>query len=130
MAKITIMGDMIQIKTELTKSDVDRVKTFAPETLKLFDNDGNEVFGVDMGDACYSKYGVCFCSEDSNGKLFMSTNNPVCDHSDPEAEKEEVTKHFALLLNKLNAVEANVQNAAETLSAVEAEASESVVFAG
>lgn len=130
MAKITIMGDIVQIKTDLTKSDVDRVKTFAPEALKLFDNEGNEIFGVDLGDACYSKYGVCFCSEDSEGKLYMSTNNPVIDHSNPEAEKEEVVKHFALLLNKLKAVEANVQGAADTLSAVEAEATESVVFAG
>lgn len=130
MAKITIMGDIVQIKTDLTKSDVDRVKTFAPEALKLFDNEGNEIFGVDLGDACYSKYGVCFCSEDSEGKLYMSTNNPVTDHSDPEAEKEEVVRHFALLLNKLRAVEANVQGAAETLTAVETEAKESVVFAG
>lgn len=130
MAKITIVGDMIQIKTDLTKSDVERVKTFAPEALKLFDNEGNEVFGVDMGDACYSKYGVCFCSEDADGKLFMSTDNPVSDHSDPEKEKEEVTKYFALLINKLRAVEANVQGAAETLTAVETEAKEAVVFAG
>lgn len=130
MAKITIMGDIVQIKTELTRSDVDRVKTFAPEALKLVDNEGNEIFGVDLGAACYSKYGVCFCSEDSEGKLYMSTNNPVMDHSDPEAEKEEVVKTFALLLNKLKAVEANVQGAADTLSAVEAEATESVVFAG
>lgn len=130
MAKITIMGDIVQIKTDLTKSDVDRVKTFAPEALKLFDTEGNEIFGVDLGDACYSKYGVCFCSEDSKGKLYMSTNNPVMDHSNPEAEKEEVVKHFALLLNKLKTVEANVQGAADTLSAVEAKATESVVFAG
>ena len=129
MAKLTIMGDMIQIKSDLTKAEVERVRDFAPEALKLVDEDGNEVFGVSIGDSFWSKYGICFCSEDQNGKLFMSTNNPVIDHADPEKEKKEVIKTFAPVLNKLNAVEAHIKDVQETITAVEVEAASAITFA-
>ena len=129
MAKLTIMGDMIQLKSDLTREEVERVEAFAPEALKLFDTDGNEVFGVSVGNAFYSKYGVCFCSEDSEGKLFMSTDNPVKDHTDPEAERKEVIKYFAPMLSKLEAIESNVAGAREALEAMEESVDNSVVFA-
>lgn len=119
MAKVRVLGDAIQLKTELTKEDLDRVKAFAPESLKLYDQDGNEVFGVDEGDAFYSKYGVCFSNTDSEGRLFMTSDNPVEDHSDPEKEKEEIIKHFAQILNKLEAIEMSVRNARQALMEIE-----------
>ena len=51
MAKLSIMGDTVQITTDLTKEMVQRIKDYAPEALKLFDSEGNEVFGVGIGDA-------------------------------------------------------------------------------
>lgn len=129
MAKVTILGDMIQIKSELTSAQVERVKAFAPEALKLFDEDGNEVFGVDEGNASFSKYGICFCSEDSEGKLFMTTNNPCTDHEDADKEKAIVVKTFAPILSKLNAVEAHIAECEKDLDALEASVTDSVVFA-
>ena len=117
MAKMKIVGDIIQLKSDLTKEQFKRVEAFAPESLKLYD-----------GDACYSKYGVCFCSEDAEGKLFMSTNNPVTDHSDPEKEREEIVKKFAPILNKLQLVEANILSAEEYLGEIEASVRDSVTF--
>lgn len=119
MAKVRVMGDAIQMKSDLTKADLERVKTFAPDALKLFDEEGNEVFGVDMGDARFSKFGVCFSNTDSEGKLFMTSDSPVTDHSDPEKEKEEIIKYFAQILNKLDAVETNVNAAMEALINIE-----------
>ena len=129
MAKLTIMGDMLQLKSDLTREEVERVEAFAPEALKLFDTEGNEVFGVSVGNAFYSKYGICFCNTDSDGKLFMSTDNPVCDHTDPEAERKEVIKYFAPVISKLEAVEANVASGREALEAMEQSVESSVVFA-
>ena len=128
MAKMKIVGDIIQLKSDLTKEQFKRVEAFAPESLKLYDEEGNEVFGIAVGDACYSKYGVCFCSEDAEGKLFMSTNNPVTDHSDPEKEREEIVKKFAPILNKLQLVEANILSAEEYLGEIEASVRDSVTF--
>ena len=128
MAKMKVMGDMIQLSTDLTKDELERVKNFAPEALKLFDNEGNEVFGVGIGDASYSKYGICFCSETAEGKMFMTTNNPVTDHSDPTKEREEIVRYFAPIINKLQAVEANIAAVRESLDALEASVQDAVTF--
>ena len=129
MAKITIMGDVLQIKSILTIDEIERVKMYAPDALKLFDEEGNEVFGVSIGDSFWSKYGICFCSTDGEGKVFMSTNNPVTDHTDAEAEKAEVIKVFAPVLNKLNAIEAHIKGVQEEITALEVDAANSVTFA-
>lgn len=128
MAKIKVMGDVIQLSTELTREELERVKNFAPDALKLFDTEGNEVFGVGIGDASYSKYGICFCNETAEGKMFMSTNNPVTDHADPTEEREAIVRYFAPIINKLQAVEANVAAAKETLDSMEAAVQDSVEF--
>ena len=129
MAKVTIMGDAIQLKTSLTRKEIERVKAFAPEALKLFDTEGNEVFSIDISHASFSKYGICFCSEDAEGKMFMTMDNPVLDHSDVEKEREEVIRRFAPALNKLETVEANVEAAKESLEQMEAAVTDSVTFA-
>lgn len=128
MAKMKVMGDMIQLSTDLTKDEIERVKNFAPEALKLFDNEGNEIFGVGIGDASYSKYGICFCSETAEGKMFMTTNNPVTDHSDPAKEREEIVRYFAPIINKLQVVEANIAAVRESLDAMEASVQDAVTF--
>jgi RecA-family ATPase len=128
MAKMKVMGDMIQLSTDLTKDELERVKNFAPEALKLFDHEGNEIFGVGIGDASYSKYGICFCSETAEGKMFMTTNNPVTDHSDPAKEREEIVRYFAPIINKLQVVEANIATVRESLDAMEASVQDAVTF--
>ena len=130
MAKMTIMGDTVQITSDITKEELDRVESYAPEALKLIDKDGNEKFGVGFGNASYSKYGLCFCSETAEGKLFMTTNNPVLDHSDVEKEREELVRCFAPVISKLQLVESQVASAKEALDAVETAVKESVTFVG
>lgn len=130
MAKLSIMGDTIQLTSDLTKEELERVENYVPEALKLFDNEGNEVFGVGFGNASFSKYGVCFCSETAEGKLFMTTNNPVLDHSDADKERKEIIRYFAPLLNKLQKVEENVASAREALDEVEAAVEDAVTFVG
>lgn len=130
MAKLTIMGDTIQLTSDLTKEEVRRVENYAPDALKLFDNEGNEMFGIGIGDASYSKYGVCFCSETAEGKIFMTTNNPVTDHSDADEERKAIVRYFAPILSKLQAVEDNVANAKNALDEIEEDVEASVSFVG
>lgn len=130
MATIKILGDVLQIKSELTAKEIERVKAFKPEALKLFDNEGNEVFGIAYPvDANWSKYGVCFCSKDEDGKVFMTTDNPVLEHGCPEKEKNEVIRKFAPVLSKLETVEAQVASAKDALEEMEASVTDSVTFA-
>ena len=129
MAKVTVLGDMMQIKSDITAKELERIESFAPEMLKLTDDEGNEIFGVSRGNAFYSKYGICFCSEDAEGKLFMSTTNPVTVHGDAEEEKTAIIKELAPILHKLQAIEANIKKADEMLTAIETEVRESVELA-
>ena len=129
MAKVKILGDMLQIKSELTENEVKRAESFAPSALKLIDEDNNEIFGVSIGDAFYSKYGICFCNTDADGKLFMSTNNPCTEHEDAEKEKETIIKKLAPIISKINAVEEQVKACNAALESIENEVRESVEFA-
>ena len=46
MANITACGDMLTITSDITKEENLKVERFAPEALKLKDEDGNEIFRV------------------------------------------------------------------------------------
>ena len=109
MAQINVSGDAIQIKTSLTEEEFDMIEHYAPESLKLVDDNGNEYFGITRGDAHYSKYGISFCNTDSEGRLFMTANNPVNDHSDPEKEKKQISKILAQTINNLQTVEDQIE---------------------
>ena len=122
MAKLKVVGDMIQIKIDLTESDYDKVKNYAPDALKVKDKDGNEVFGISIGDAHWSKYGVAFCNKDAEGKLFTTVSNPVEDHSDPEAEKKAIKEVFAQTLFFLGVIEDNFAKRKTELDALEQDA--------
>ena len=128
MAKLSIMGDSIQIKSTLTKKEVLRVQKFAPEALKVFDEDGNEVFGIGLGSASCSQYGICFSSVDSEDKIFMTMENPIRDHSDTEWEKKQIVEFFAQTLYKLELVEANIADAKAELERIENDVEGSVTF--
>ena len=109
MAQINVTGDMIQIKTNITESEYEVISHYSPETLKIVDEKGNDVFSIAMGAAHYSKYGVTFCNSDAEGKLFMTANNPVTDHSDPAKERKLIAKELAQTINNLRIIEAQVE---------------------
>lgn len=120
MAKIKVMGDTVQICSELTVATINKAKFYKPDSLKLKDEQGNEYFGVGLGDAHYGKNGVTFSSNDHEGKAFMTTSNPIAnDHSDRALEVRTLTKTFAKTIDNLNKVEAQVLEALTEIAAIE-----------
>lgn len=128
MATLKVVGDMIQLKIDLTESDFNKVKNYAPDALKVKDEDGNEIFGISMGDAHWSKYGVAFCNTDASGKLFTTITNPVNEHVNPAAEKKVIKEQFAQTLFFLNMLEQNFASIKAELDAMEDKAEESIVM--
>ena len=126
MAKLKVLGDMIQIKIDLTESDYKKVTNYAPDALKVKDEEGNEIFGISMGDAHWSRYGVAFCNTDSNGKLFMTTENPVTNHEDPVAEKNLIKEKFAQTIFFLELIEKHFAEIKTELTAMEQNAERSI----
>lgn len=128
MAKINVTGDAIQIKSSLTRANYDTIRHYKPEALKLIDEKGNEIFGITMGDAHVSKYGVSFCNTDSEDKLFMTTENPVNEHSDPELEKKLISRKFAQVINNLEAVETQIETEMPNIRALEQNAERAITI--
>lgn len=130
MAKLNVMGDFIQIRSSLTEEEIKVVQYYKPEVLKLKDEKDNEIFGVTIcnGDPHASKYGITFCNKDSNGRMFVTVENPVNDHSDPAQERKEISKLFAQLINNLQIVETQVANAKPEITALVQNANEAITF--
>ena len=128
MAKIKVLGDAIQLSTTITGEEMKKVQRHAPDALKLKDADGNETFAIGRGAAHYSEYGITFCNEDFEGKLYLTTNNPVTEHTDKAAEKERIIERFAPILSKLREIEKAVNDATAAVNALEEEMTDNVVF--
>lgn len=126
MAKITTLGDSVQIKTTITLNELVKVKRYEPEALTIRDEDGNPVFTVSYGDASLSAYGICFSSTDAEDNMFLTLVNPVQDHSDKEAEKQAILEEFAPIIAKLNVLEVNIMGIVKELDVIESSVAESI----
>ena len=129
MAKIKVMGDTVQICSNLTVDVIEKANFYKPEALKLKDEQGNEYFGIGMGDAHYGEHGVVFSSKDHEGKAFMTTANPVTnDHSNRELETKVLTTTFAKIINNLNMVETQVMSAMLEINTIETNTTSAIDF--
>ena len=128
MATLKVLGDTIQIKLNVTETEFNKVKNYAPDALKVKDDNGDEVFGISVGNAHWSRYGVAFANTDSAGKLFTTVTNPVEDHSDPEAEKAAIKETFAQTLFFLGLIEQNFQAVKAEVDAMEQDAERNIVM--
>ena len=112
MANITAYGDTLTITSDITKEEYLKVERFAPEALKLKDEDGNEIFRViydPFAKSC-SENGIVFHSVNTEGKLFFTTDNVVTGiHEDLDAERAMITDRYASILTKINAVESVIK---------------------
>lgn len=128
MAKLNVLGDAVQVVSELKTVDIDSVMTFDPEKLKLKDEDGNELFAIGLGHASISKYGIVFCSTDAQGNAFVTTENSVKDHSDPELEKVFLVREWAPILANLNKLEEQIIKTLADIVAMEESIEDSITI--
>jgi hypothetical protein len=120
MAKVKILGNMFQLKSELKVSDIEKVEKYAPEALKIVDDNGNEVFGICMGSPSITKYGVSFDGEDEAGFAYLSAA------SNKELTKEAVVEEFAYSISMLNIIEKSIKDTMEHFTELEAEVMASI----
>lgn len=129
MAKIKVMGDTVQICSSLTVEDIKKAKFYMPNALELRDEKGEPYFAIGMGNAHFGKNGVMFSSKDHEGKAFMTTNNPIIgDHSNRTMELEALTKKFAGILNNLNLIEEQIEEAMCTIEDIETDTAGAIMF--
>lgn len=128
MAKLQIMGDSIQIKSNITEDLFKAVERYYPEKLSLRNEANEEYFVLNIGNASIGKYGISFPNKDENGCLFVTSENPVHDHSDSIAEKNEIVSRYAHIMYNLRAIEGQIHEAEETIINMESSVEDSISF--
>lgn len=106
MARATILGDMIQIKSRLTREQLKRAQEYLPRVATLEDESGNEVFRIEFSNtASFGKYGISFCSTDDKGFMFLTVTNTVPHCDDVETERQKIRDEIGVILHKCNMIE-------------------------
>lgn len=100
---------VIVMSTEITKEAMLKLMRHNPDSLKLKDENGDEIFAIAYGEASLSDYGMSFDKVDSEGKLLLSISGIM--------ENTEVAEEFAVALTNLKAVEAQALAAYTELEA-------------
>ena len=121
MAKLKAFGDTLMIQSSITTDDYEATERHKPDALKLKDENKEDIFVVSVGAASVSKYGISFCSHNTKGCLFMTTENVVQGgHTDLEEEKKMIEDNYASIIANLIKVEKQVEEAkAEIAQTVE-----------
>lgn len=129
MSKVTVLGNVLQLKSEMTMNDLVRAKRFKPEALQV-KKDDKVIFEVAPStEASISKHGICFAGADRDGKLFLVDNNPACplEGVSEEEVKAKVSEKYAEIINNLNIVEGQVEDATKELNQLEADMTKNIV---
>lgn len=127
MANLTVVGDIIQLKSELTRAEIELARGYEHNALKIIDEDGNESFAIELGKASVSNYGICFPSEDAEGHVFVTVEN-TGDHSEIEKEKQEIKRRYSPILAKLILIETQVKKTLESISTLESTIDNLITF--
>lgn len=127
MAKLNVIGDILQLKSDITVKEMELIQNYAPSALNLTDEEGNVLFAISSGPASISKYGVSFPSSDAEGHLFVTIEN-TGDHSDMEAEKASIRREYTPILTKLIVIEKNIEAAIEKMNTLETSVEELINF--
>ena len=130
--KITLHRDVAKyvLTSTIKKADLELVKKYRPEALKIKDSDGNDIFGMSYsaGKPCISKIGVTFGSANADGFAIVTGDIP---EKLPEGVNagEYVADVVGAALNYINVLEADIPAVVEVIKTERAALLESIVNA-
>lgn len=130
MAKIKVLGDIVQVIADIKGTDFQKLEKFNREALRILDKDNKPIFAISRGEAHISQYGITFCNVDYDGNLYMTTNNPCTDHSDKAKERAILKEEFAPILMQLQIVEDQVKEAMSGVQELYDAVDDSICFIG
>lgn len=118
--KITINADAYAITSDLKVADIELLKKYDPDALKVKDEDGNEKFAVSYqeGKACIAPFGVTFggVSRDGEGKATITGAIPS-EAKTTDAAKNYIAEKIGGVIAYLRDLEESVPAAAEAVRA-------------
>lgn len=125
-AKVEISGASAVLVSEVKLDDWKRVEKYAPDMMKIVDEDGDPVFKVKTSDGSGSvnEYGVCFGSYTNEGGLATVT---VLLDDDIEDKLVAVKEIMGSALLDLNEIEKEIPNVLKDITEKEAEIDKLIV---
>lgn len=115
MAKITLTGDALVIKSAVKMEDWKLVEKYRPESLTITDEEGNQLFKVGLsGTGGISDYGITFTGKthDENGYATLTQGCKIVTDKDI---KEELADYVGSAILKLNELENKIPDIIEEI---------------
>ena len=110
--KIKIFKDLTKftLTSALTKSDIEMVKKYRPEALKIKDADKNDLFAVSYceGHPCISPTGVTFGSKSTDGDFAMIVGDLPEKIPSDQSAGDYIADKVGAALAYINAMESTI----------------------
>lgn len=113
MAKIKVTGSAMVLTSDVKLEDIKKLEKFSPESLKIIDENENEVFKIGTGLNGFNKYGATFNEANADGKAVATVLLP----EGIENKAKYVKDNYGYALLKLNTLEEFIAEALTELSA-------------
>ena len=118
MAKINVTGNAIVLTSSIKYADIEKAKKYRPDALKLKNEDGQDVFAIDIGVIPQSnEFGIVFTGKTHDDHGF-ATNTVLFDTCDEGEElKNKVADFYGSTLVGLNELEKVFSERVEAIDA-------------
>lgn len=117
--KITLHRDVAKyvLTSTIKKEDLELVKKYRPDALKIKDSDGNDIFGMSFvaGKPCISKNGVTFGAVNADGFAIVTGDIPEKLPEGTPNAGEYVADVVGAALAHVNALEASLPEVVATI---------------
>lgn len=122
--KIKLVGQHVTVTSSITRQDIENAAKFAPKATKVYDEKGNELYRVSLGDSPQlTAKGANFNGFDAEGNLTVSFTNVMIPNEDRiEKFKMEYGVALASLQQYEGAIKAQITDAVDTVDAAFADA--------
>jgi len=77
--KISIVGDVFVLTSSIKQKDFELIKRYNPESLRVVDDEGNDVFSVNYsaGNGSISKFGITFGGATRDDKAYLTVTKAI-----------------------------------------------------
>ena len=110
--KITIHRDVAKyvLTSTIKKADLELVKKYRPDALKIKDKDGNDIFGMSFvaGKSCVAKNGITFGGVNADGFAIVTGDVPEKLPEGTPSAAEYVADVVGAALAHVNALEKQI----------------------
>ena len=125
MANIKVAGNVYVVESKFTKGELEAVRKYRPNLLKLFDEEKRPVFAVGYGDrAEIGALGVQFNEETRGEKAVACLTMPL--PKGTGSAQDLVVEAVGVAILKLNEVEENIAKALEEIKEEKEKVAEAV----